>query len=117
MSSADDRLWRDARLSAGKAGGVAVAKRYSGDVVVTMIYRDVYSCYACRVATPTDMRLTIVGVPACMEHAVDSREAFDNVARAAIAFAEDDGLSVQPEYDEQLTRIEVTGKPPARRSP
>ena len=25
---ANARLWRDARLNAGKAGGVAVAKRY-----------------------------------------------------------------------------------------
>lgn len=52
-----------------------------------------------------------VGTPAFLEHAVDCREAFDETARAAIAFAESDGLEVQAVYDEQLTQIEVTGKP------
>jgi hypothetical protein len=117
MSRVDDRLWRDARLNAGKAGGVAVAKRYSGDVVVTMIWRDSYNCYACSVAASGDIRVVIVGAPACLEHAVDSREAFNETARAAIAFAEHEGLSVQPEYDEELTQVKVSGKPPARRSP
>ena len=112
---ADARLWRDARLNAGKVGGVAVAKRYSGDVAVTMIYRDATSDYACRVATPTEVRIVFVGTPAHLEHAVDSREAFDDTARAAIAFAEHEGLSAQPVYDDELTQVQVTGKPPVRR--
>ena len=116
MSAADARLWRDARLNAGKAGGVAIAKRYSGDVSVTIIYRDITSDYVCRVKSPGGLATVFVGTPAHLEHAVDCREAFDDVARAAIAFAEHDGLSVQPEYDEQLTRIEVTGKPPVRKA-
>ena len=113
---ADARLWRDARLNAGKAGGVAIAKRYSGDVTVTMIYRDATSDYACRVATPSGFTVVIGGSPRFLEHAVDSREAFDQTARAAIAFADElTGLDVQPVYDEQLTQIEVTGKPPVRK--
>jgi len=114
MSSADDRLWRDARLNAGKAGGVAIAKRYSGDVTVTMIYRDRTNDYACRVASASGRATVLVGAPAFLEHAVDSREAFDGTARAAIAFAEHDGLDVQPEYDEELTQVQVSGKPPRK---
>jgi hypothetical protein len=118
MTSANARLWRDARLNAGKAGGVAVAKRYSGDVVVTMIYRDATRDYACRVAIPGETRVVFVGAPKALEHAVDSREAFDQTARAAIAFAEDEGcLACNAEYDEALTHVKVTGKPPVRRSP
>ena len=108
---ANARLWRDARLNAGKAGGVAVAKRYSGDVVVTMIYRDDTFDYACHVVSPAGARTIFVGVPGRLVHAVDSREAFSDVARSAIAFAEHGGLAVQAVYDEQLTQIEVTGKP------
>lgn len=117
MSSADDRLWRDARLNAGKAGGVAIAKRYSGDVVVTMIYRDVTDDYACRVVSPEGRWTTIVSGLRDARLAVDSREAFDDIARAAITFADEDSpLGVAPEYDLQGSMV-VSGKPPARRTP
>ena len=116
MATAEDRLWRDARLNAGCAGGVAVAKRYSGDVAVTIVYRDRDRDYACRVVSPDGQRIVFVGAPRLHGYAVDSKEAFDSVARAAIAFAEFEGLSVQALYDEQLTEIQVTGKPVRRTS-
>lgn len=104
--------WRAARAHAGEAGGVAVARRYSGDVAVTMIYRDQHNDYACRVVSPHGTRLIFVGSPAIFEHAVDCKTAFDDAARAAIAFAEDEGLACQPEYDAALTQVAVCGTRP-----
>lgn len=98
--------WRDALAHAGKAGGVKLARRYSGDVTVAIVYRDRTDDYACRVVTSTERpRYVFVGGPATRPIAVDCREAFNDVARAAIAFAEVEGA----EYEADGSRLAVSG--------
>jgi hypothetical protein len=56
--------------------------------------------YRCHVKTRDGAsRKVFVGEPAHRTRSVDSPEAFDDVARAAIAFAEEDGFSI--EYDHE----------------
>jgi hypothetical protein len=110
----NDRLdYIIAKKQAGQAGGVAVARRYSGDVSVTIIYRDNQSDYACKVRSKCSRSPTYVFIGRAP--AVDSRVAFDEVARAAIAFAEDDNFYCNPEYDKELTQVEVRGTKQRRR--
>lgn len=112
MSAAlEVRAWRAAKDVAGIAGGVKLARRYSGNVVVTMVYRDRFSDYACRVSSPDGARIVFVGTPGVLTMAVDCKEAFDDTARAAIAFVDDEGFRLEGvEYDEQLTQVAVHGR-------
>lgn len=94
------------------------ALRYSGDVRVRVTYfdpksGDVFSdgtprhpngSYCCRIVTPGVRGLRVfVGAPAHLEHAVDSPEAFDCAARAALAFADEElggDLASHCEFDD-----------------
>jgi hypothetical protein len=69
--------------------------RYSGEIRIRVTYsakghiRNGY--YRCHLTGPGNMTATIVvGVPEFLSHAVDSPEAFDDAARAALAFADHD---------------------------
>lgn len=43
-------------------------------------------------------KVIYVGAPAFLSHAVDSPKAYDEAAQAAIAFADDEGFDMQPDY-------------------
>jgi hypothetical protein len=64
--------------------------------------------YRCFVRTSGGVKYKcVVGAPAHLDHAVDSPEAFDGAARAALAFAEHDGVSVYPIWNDNLSEIEL----------
>lgn len=88
------------------------AMRYSGDARVRVTYLDTpdglpenrNGGYRCFVRTDAGETYTcVVGAPQVLEHAVDSPEAFDDAAKAALAFADHEGISAQCEYDDELT--------------
>lgn len=79
------------------------ALRYSGEIRIRVTYRDarrddVYidgtprnpnGSYRCYLRGPVGARATIIiGAPTFLPHGVDSPKAFDDAARAALAFAE-----------------------------
>lgn len=70
-------------------------------------------------------KVIYVGAPAFLSHAVDSPKAYDEAFRAAISFADYEGLSMSPEYShsgELLIRrarthvrlVKIPGSRPAR---
>jgi hypothetical protein len=69
-----------------------MARRYSGKVTVSILWDDHDNRYAARVkADGSEQPIFVtVGAPKILEHAVDSPEAYDAAAKAAIAFADDD---------------------------
>jgi hypothetical protein len=75
-----------------------MATRYSGDVTVRVDYVDTKSAYRCRVKCADGAKTIIVHPARASQLAVDSAAAYDETARAAISFADHDGLAVQPEY-------------------
>jgi len=88
------------------------AIRYSGDARVRVTYVEPQAgeigngSYRCFVRTSGGEKYScIVGAPAFLDHAVDSPEAFDGAARAALAFAEHEGVSVYPIYSDDLSEI------------
>ena len=81
------------------------AIRYSGTIRIRITYLEPYlagdKCpagrstrlngeYRCFLRADGYTATIIVGAPAVLSHAVDSPEAFDDAARAAIAFADDE---------------------------
>lgn len=75
--------------------------RYSGRLRIRVTYVDPKAGdmhngqYRCTVAVPGLKHYRVwVGAPAYLEHAVDSPEAFDGAAHAAISFADADDSSV-----------------------
>lgn len=69
-----------------------MATRYCGLLTLRLSYRDASNDYRVCIATNGYHLATVyVGTPAYLTHAVDSPEAYDETARAALAFAEDDG--------------------------
>ena len=71
------------------------ALRYCGEIRIRITYQDGpgngrYRCYLTAGDTRTRSTTITVNAPAYLSHAVDSPEAFDNAARAALAFARDD---------------------------
>lgn len=73
--------------------------RYCGEIKIRLTYRDASPArpsapngfYVCVLRTESGRKTTVVvGAPAYLSHAVDSPEAFDEAARAALAFAVDD---------------------------
>jgi hypothetical protein len=85
--------------------------RYSGEIRIRITYLEPYLAgdgapagrstmsngeYRCFLREPDGMGTTIhVGAPAFLTHAVDSPEAFDAVARAALSFAHNAGWPVE----------------------
>ena len=84
---------------------------------MTIIYRDNQSDYACKVRSKCSRSPTYVfiGRAPADRNAVDSRQAFDDVARVAIGMAENGGFGCSPEYDKELTQVEVRGTKQRRR--
>ena len=69
--------------------------RYSGEIRIRVTYLDgsltTAPRYRCFLRGPGDLTATIiVNAPAYLSHAVDSPEAFDDAAHAALSFAEND---------------------------
>lgn len=67
-----------------------MAKRVSGRVSVRLTYLDEDNVYKCRVSNLDGEGSPIkvyVNPPKCSQLSVDSPEAYDNAARAAISFA------------------------------
>lgn len=67
-----------------------MAKRVSGRVSVRLTYLDEDDCYKCRVSNLDGEGSPIkvyVNPPKCSQLSVDSSQAYDDAARAAIAFA------------------------------
>jgi hypothetical protein len=72
------------------------AIRYSGELRIRVTLLDITDSngryqYRCHVRGPADAKTVFVGSPASIGHAIDSTEAFDSVAHAAISFADDAG--------------------------
>jgi hypothetical protein len=88
-------------------------KRYSGNVVVTIDWIDSRSQYRASVSAGGSRGKTIhVGAPRAMQHAVDSPQALDDAARAAISFAADEGVDVDGvEYSEHGAVVVHRKKP------
>ena len=70
-----------------------MATRYSGELTVRITYRDEAEDYRCVISARGEgvrgrfLLGVYVGVPRLLEHAVDSSEAYDRVAHAALSFA------------------------------
>ena len=72
-----------------------MATRYCGLLTLRLSYRDASNDYRVCIATNGYHLATVyVDSPAYLIHAVDSPEAFDAAARAALAFAADDGTDL-----------------------
>jgi hypothetical protein len=75
--------------------------RYSGEIRIRITYIDhaqggAVGYYRCFLRGPTDVGTTIhAGAPPFLTYAVDSPEAFDAAARAALSFAHNDGWPVE----------------------
>lgn len=72
-----------------------MAIRYCGPLAIDIRYNEVLSHYRCDIfwlrpkQTRTSLILVTVGEPRVLEHAVDSKEAYDRVAHAAVSFFEE----------------------------
>ena len=67
-----------------------MAKRYSGDVVVSVTWSDSRDAYKATVSAHGEKWSGWVGAPRAMRIAVDSPQAYDDAAHAAISFACDE---------------------------
>lgn len=77
-----------------------MATRYSGSVKVTLLWKDRENQYRCVVKVPGERAKVIwVGAPAHLTVGVDSPKAYDSTARAALSFADDEGLPVSNHAD------------------
>ena len=77
-----------------------MATRYSGSVKVTLLWKDRETQYRCVVKVPGERAKVIwVGAPAHLTVGVDSPKAYDSTARAALSFADDEGLEVSNHAD------------------
>ena len=80
-----------------------MATRYSGDLTITLTYRDRESDYRATISWPSRPRngshrhTVYVGEPKYLTHAVDSPEMYDSAAHAAISF----GSEEEPEIGER----------------
>src|SRR5579871_638262 len=85
-----------------------MATRYSGSICIRVQYSEVYSETAPNGFYRVVVRLAdgrklgvIVKAPRCLDRAVDSSEAYDRVARAALAFlaVDCDDVDAQSSFD------------------
>jgi len=70
-----------------------MATRYSGEVVIAIRMKETRhgATYHCALRGPdAEKAIVEVGSPKMLEHAIDSPDAFDAAARAAISFAQDE---------------------------
>ena len=78
------------------------ARRSSGNVRVSVRVDDSIGAYRCRVSAPGELAHNVLVVPPLATLAlitIDSTAAFDDAARAAIAFTIDEGLGACPNYE------------------
>jgi hypothetical protein len=72
-----------------------MAKRYSGELVIRLSYRDNTSDYHCTVSrNGVHVGTVRVGGPAILQIAVDCPEAYDDTAHAALSFLDHDGAEI-----------------------
>jgi hypothetical protein len=74
------------------------AARFSGDIEISIVYNERERQYTCRLALPGESVFQVVAEPAILEHAVDSPEAFDSAAHAALSFADNERRRVIVEH-------------------
>ena len=67
-----------------------MARRYSGHVRIYITYQDFNSRYRCRLVTPDGARTLYVNEPAVLRNAVDSPQAYTDIAHSALSFAQED---------------------------
>lgn len=67
-----------------------MARRFSGNAVVTAYWSDDQGLFACRVSTPEgSVRVNVKPSPELYRmKAIDSSEGYDEIAKAALSFAE-----------------------------
>jgi hypothetical protein len=70
------------------------ALRYSGALRIRVTYVDPKAGYRCAISGDGIRRTIWVGAPNCLSHAVDSSEAFDETAHAALSFADDEDSGI-----------------------
>lgn len=82
--------------------------RKTGNATLRLTYRDrgyrgdysaVNGSYDVNVSAGRRRKKIIVNAPASMSTAVDSKKAYDEAARAAVSFALDEGMDLDPIYD------------------
>lgn len=83
-----------------------MARRYSGGLNINVRLR-LAGNYGCTVSDSSSTVSVKVNPPACPEHAIDSSEAYDDAARAAVAFAleekDDHGVQILDESQVAFT--------------
>lgn len=80
-----------------------MARRISGNAVVIVHYKDDLDKYAGRIIDSLKRSSSyrfVIYPPQTIIIPVDSPEAYDDAAKAALAFAEEDGHEVNLDYDE-----------------
>lgn len=85
-----------------------MARRISGSAVVIMAFDDALDKYAGRIIDVEKKRASYrfeISSPGVLVTPVDSPEAYDNVAKAALAFAEAEGAGFDVDYDESGIRV------------
>lgn len=88
--------------------------RYSGALVVSITWRETAhgAKYRCTVRDDTDEKFVCeVGSPAFLTHAIDSSEAFDAAAVAAMAFAYEEAGMEGAAWKDDLSEVHVGRKP------
>jgi hypothetical protein len=97
-----------------------MAIRYSGALIVRVTWSDRLNLYNATVSWEGGSRRIQVGAPAYLRVPVDSPEAYDATAKAAISFADDEcrecGIGDMAEYDDSgvIVRRSPTGPAHAR---
>lgn len=96
--------------------------RYSGNCHVRVTYKDPAPAdiehhpngyYTCTVVADGRRKKIIVGAPRVLSQSVDCPAAFDDAARAAIAFAVDEGFDCEPDYTDSDIAVRRRQKWPA----
>jgi len=95
------------------------ATRYSGQAKISIRYHDNGECYSATVTSP-DGKKALKGIRLSpfdrSRISADGAEAFDKVARAAISFAEHEGLEAYADVKDN-GEAEITRRAPSTRTP
>lgn len=98
-----------------------MAKRYSGNLQISVVYDD-HGHYRTSVSSGGKLlwRGTVNPAPAGFGPGVayDSSQAYDEVASSAVAFADDEkgGIADEAEYDENLTGVLIRRTPRSKKA-
>lgn len=92
-------------------------KRYSGNITVALSFVDSENHYKCNVSVGGKRGKTIiVNPPRHLTRSVDSADAFDDAAKAAISFAADEGLDTDG-ADHTGSGVAIHRKAPSKKTP